>query len=127
MIIWGSATREKQIATGVFHCPTCHASSAYSHQRVARYFTLYFIPLFPTSTLGEYVRCMRCSSEFKPVVLTMHPDELEALVRPWQCANCANRNPAAEPHCLGCGARHDYGPPGSGSSAYAPPAPEVPA
>jgi hypothetical protein len=127
MIIWGTEARDKQITTGVFHCPACHASSAYSHQRVAQYFTLYFIPLFPTSTLAEYVRCMRCSSEFQPVVLSMSPEQLEALARPWPCLNCHNRNPAGEMHCLGCGARKDYVPPAADASRYAPPSPEVPA
>ena len=128
MIIWGSMARDKQIGTGAFHCPTCHASSSYSHQRVARYFTLYFIPLFPTATLSEYVRCLRCSSEFKPVVLSMTPEQLESLVRPWPCANCGNHNPSAEMHCLACGARHDYVPPApAGRSPYASPEPEVPA
>jgi hypothetical protein len=126
MIIWGSRAREKQIATGTFYCPSCHASGAYSHQRIARYFTLYFIPLFPTETLGEYIRCMRCSGEFKPVVLTMTPEQLEALVRPWPCANCGNRNPSAETHCLACGARKDYVPPTPPQSPYAPPVPETP-
>lgn len=127
MIIWGWRARDKQVATGTFHCPNCHTRSAFSHQRVARYFTLYFIPLFPTSTLGEYVRCMRCASQYKTVVLTMSPEQIEALTRPWPCSNCGNRNPAAEEHCLACGARADYVPSAPGPSPYAPPAPEVPA
>jgi hypothetical protein len=121
MIIWGSRAREKQISTGTFHCPSCRASSAYSHQRVSRYFTLYFIPLFPTDTLGEYVRCMRCAGQFKPLVLTMTAEQVEALVRPWPCANCSNRNPTAETHCLACGARKDYVPPPPQPSPHAPP------
>ena len=123
MIIWGSKARDKQIATGTFHCPSCRAASAYSHQRVSRYFTLYFIPLFPTDTLGEYVRCMRCAGEFKPLVLTMTQEQVEALTRPWPCANCGNRNPPAETHCVACGARADYVPPPRPQEAYAPPPP----
>lgn len=108
MIIWGWRARDRQIATGIFHCPGCRASGAYTHRQVARYFTLYFIPLFPTATLGEYVRCLRCGGEFKPVVLTLSQQEVDELVKPWPCGNCGNHNPAAETHCVACGARKGY-------------------
>ena len=40
---------------------------------VKRFFTLYFIPLFPTETLGEYVECSACDATYEPVVLEYDP------------------------------------------------------
>lgn len=111
MIIWGWRNRTVQVAAGNFYCPGCRAHSAYTHQRVARYFTLYFIPLFPTQTLGEFVSCLRCSGQYRMSVLDLTPAEIDALLRPWTCGNCRNANPAAETHCVSCGARQDYVPP----------------
>jgi len=104
MIIWGSQAQDKRIAAGTFYCPSCRTASAYSHQRIARWLTLCFIPLFPLETLGEYVLCLRCAETFKPLVLAMTPEQVEALVRPWPCASCGSRNPPAEPSCLACSA-----------------------
>ena len=125
MIIWGSRVREKQVGTGTFHCVNCHVGCAYAHMEVARWFTLYFIPVFPTQTLGEYVRCLRCSGQFKTTVLTLTPEQVQALVTPWTCANCRNRNRPDDSHCVACGARQDYVP-ASARSPYAPPEHETP-
>jgi hypothetical protein len=69
MIIWGSKGRETTIGEGEFLCPTCRRPRHYKHKKVARYFTLYFIPLFQTKALGEYVECQACKTPFKPEVL----------------------------------------------------------
>ena len=37
--------------------------------RVARYFTLFFIPLFRLKTLGEYIECQACRTAFDLKVL----------------------------------------------------------
>jgi hypothetical protein len=41
--------------------------------RVARYFTLFFIPLFRLKTLGEYVECQACRTAFDPKALNYRP------------------------------------------------------
>jgi hypothetical protein len=69
MIIYGHRNREIQVASGQFHCPKCDAQRPYVHKRIARYFTLFFIPLFKFRTLGEYVECQVCRRAFKPAVL----------------------------------------------------------
>lgn len=69
MIIWGSKGKEKTIAEGVFYCPQCKTTSPYRHKRVGKYFTLYFIPLFETKNLGEYIECQSCFMTFKTEVL----------------------------------------------------------
>ena len=73
MIIWGSRGRKKTVSTGEFYCPSENATRPYAHKRVARYFTLYFIPLFKTKDLGEYVECGSCQGTFKPEVLSYTP------------------------------------------------------
>lgn len=73
MIIWGSTGREIVLSSGRFYCPECDAESGYQHKRVARYFTLYFIPLFQIENLGEYVECTTCRQSFKESVLTYEP------------------------------------------------------
>ena len=111
MIIWGSKAKESQIASGTFFCPNCMADSPYSHMRVSRYFTLYFIPLFPTSTLGEYVRCCSCNGDLPNVVLNLTRDEILLAMRPWTCAKCNNRNASSQKNCLSCGASKSSQPP----------------
>jgi hypothetical protein len=69
MIIWGSKGKSKTIDTGTFYCPNCKSHQLFKHERVSRYFTLYFIPLFETKKLGEYIECQTCLKTFKPEVL----------------------------------------------------------
>ena len=73
MIIWGSRVREKETGSGQFHCPRCNTQQTYKRKRVARYFTLYFIPIVETQYLGEYVECQSCRFQFKPDVLRYKP------------------------------------------------------
>lgn len=89
MIIWGSKAKRKQIGTGTFYCPQCRKESPYAHIRLSRYFTLYFIPLFPTKTLGEAVRCLSCFGEFTPGVLSLSAEKIELLCSPGPAPNAA--------------------------------------
>lgn len=102
MIIWGWKSREKRIGTGSFYCLSCGAENDYTHYRVSQYFTLYFIPLFPMSTLGEYVQCSRCTRQFAPEVLDLTREQIEAALAPWSCS-CGNRNHSSDANCLSCG------------------------
>ena len=124
MIIWGSKARERQIGSGTLFCPNCQVDSPYSHLRVSRYFTLYFIPLFPTQTLGGYVKCGRCGGAFPEVILTCTRDEILKAIEPWTCPRCNNRNPRSEGKCIACGAGRLQPPPlpaGLQSGSPAPP------
>jgi predicted RNA-binding Zn-ribbon protein involved in translation (DUF1610 family) len=73
MIIWSSTSCEKVISSGQFHCPNCDSQQLCKHMSVSKYFTLYFIPLFETAKLGEYVRCEGCGIQFSTEVLTYQP------------------------------------------------------
>lgn len=68
MIIWGTKCRTSEIGNGLFHCPSC-GQQHFRHLVVKKWFTLYFIPLFPFSTLGEYVECQGCRQAYKTVIL----------------------------------------------------------
>lgn len=75
MIIYGRKSREIDLASGQFHCPKCDDQRPYIHKQVARYFTLFFIPLFKINTLGEYVECQTCRRAFKPEILGLVSSE----------------------------------------------------
>jgi hypothetical protein len=102
MIIWGTRGREKTVDYGSFHCPNCRCSSPYEQRRVSTYFTLYFIPLFPISSHGEYVQCGQCSGAYDVAILDITPEQLAAMTAPWHC-ECGNNNPAEYDACLSCG------------------------
>lgn len=72
-IIWGWRGREKTIGNGEFYCPDCGAYRGYRLVAVTRWFTLYWIPLFKTKDLGEYVECQSCKSTFNDRVLEFDP------------------------------------------------------
>jgi uncharacterized tellurite resistance protein B-like protein len=69
LIIWGSRTIFSTQGTGQFLCPRCNQTRSYKLQTARRFFTLYFIPLIPLETLGEFVECQACRTQYKPVVL----------------------------------------------------------
>ena len=69
MIIWGHKGRTKTIGEGTFFCPNCRTTRTFKHEKVSRFFTLYFIPLFETKKLGEYIECQGCLLTFKPEIL----------------------------------------------------------
>jgi len=73
MIIWGITGKEKEIGSGAFYCPKCDGQKSYTRKRVSKYFTLFFIPLFETKNLGEYLQCADCKTTYKPEVLNITP------------------------------------------------------
>ena len=71
MIIFGTRGVKSTIKSGNFNCPQCETSRPYRHRKVTRFFTLYFIPLIPLGSAGEYVECGHCKGTFIPRVLEM--------------------------------------------------------
>ena len=69
MIIWGWKTVFRVIGSGVFSCPTCGTDRNYERRKAQRFFTLFFIPLIPLKTVGEFVRCTYCKNDFRDSVL----------------------------------------------------------
>ncbi|MCW5876849.1 MAG: zinc-ribbon domain-containing protein [Anaerolineales bacterium] len=79
MIIWGSKGKETVINTGIFFCPRCGVERAYKHKQLGKYFTLYFIPVFRTKDLGEFVECTVCNTPYEKSVLNLDPQSESAL------------------------------------------------
>jgi len=69
MIIFGTRGVRSTKATGNFNCPQCEADRGYRHRKVTQFFTLYFIPLIPLGSKGEYVECNHCKGTFITRVL----------------------------------------------------------
>ena len=73
IIILGIKVREIERSSGEFYCPHCHTSRPYKLKRYAKYFTLFFIPLFQLKNLGEQVECQKCFMSFNLKVLEHSP------------------------------------------------------
>ncbi len=69
MIVLGAKDRIIDLREGRFYCPSCGVVRDYVLRRSARYFTLYFIPLFQVENKGEFVECKTCGYIFPPEVL----------------------------------------------------------
>lgn len=69
MIIFGTRGVPFTIKSGDFHCPQCNRSETFRHRKVTEFFTLYFIPLIPLGSAGEYVECNTCKGTFVPRIL----------------------------------------------------------
>lgn len=74
IIIWGSRGINKTLSTGQFYCPQCEGEERYKHIRVRNFFTLYFIPILPLGTLGEYIECQHCNLTYKQSILRYDPE-----------------------------------------------------
>lgn len=70
-IIFGTRVRQSPVGEGEFICPSCRAPRKYNKTKATRWFTLYFIPVIPLGTVGEFVQCQTCGVTFKPAVLDM--------------------------------------------------------
>ena len=81
MIIFGTRVRHTTLSSGQFYCPNCKAQRNYELRRARNYFALYFIPIIPMNTIGEYVTCQTCATNFKPEVLQMTPPPATAMDR----------------------------------------------
>jgi hypothetical protein len=71
MIIYGHRNKEIEQTTGVFHCPSCGEQRAFKRIKVVRYFTLFFIPLFPLGTTGEFIECQACRRKYQTDILSV--------------------------------------------------------
>ena len=69
MIIFGTRGVKSTIKEGNFNCPQCEDTKPFRHRKVTNFFTLYFIPLIPLGSAGEYVECRHCKGTFIPRVL----------------------------------------------------------
>jgi transcription elongation factor Elf1 len=78
IIIYGSRGVTSELSSGDFHCPHCGNPSEYKLKQIRRFFTLFFIPIFPISSGVRFVECGHCGSQFEEAVLDYEPPSEEA-------------------------------------------------
>lgn len=71
MIIFGTRGRVSVVERGQFLCPNCGQDRGYQRKHAKRWFTLYFIPIFPVKDLGQFIECELCKGTFKVEVLAL--------------------------------------------------------
>ncbi len=71
MIIFGTRGLTLTGKPHPFFCPHCDTERSYKRKTIRRFFTLYFIPLIPLRTIGEYIECGSCRGTYKPEVLKL--------------------------------------------------------
>jgi tellurite resistance protein len=75
MIIFGTKHVRSTVNTGTFYCPVCKQKAPYKYIENRAFGHLFFIPLLPLGSDGEYVECQRCRRPFHPDVLAYDPEE----------------------------------------------------
>lgn len=70
LIFFGTKGMTSVQRKGTFHCPSCGPGAGYEQKSVTRFFTLFFVPLFPMGKVGDFVVCERCGGNFKPEVFS---------------------------------------------------------
>jgi len=78
ILIWGSKVKYSDLQNGTFFCPREGGDRNYVRKLAARWFTFFFIPIFETSKLGEFVECSSCNSQYDPQVLS-NPTSAELM------------------------------------------------
>lgn len=77
-IIWGWRGIPETIGQGQFYCPTCRRNSAYEHQQMRTYVTIFFIPVIPLAAGDRVVQCKQCQLSFREEVLLLSRPQEEA-------------------------------------------------
>lgn len=89
MIIYGYRNKEVEQGIGIFHCPRCGTNRIYRRKKLVRYFTLFFVRLFPLGTVNEFLECQTCLATHSPNILSAganvepgRPVDAKSLVTP---------------------------------------------
>jgi tellurite resistance protein len=70
ILIFGFRVRGTNVGEGEFFCPHCGADRHYVMRALRRWFTFFFIPIFPSGKeLGRQVVCSTCNTAFREDVL----------------------------------------------------------
>src|ERR1700731_3247341 len=70
LIIFGLRVFYRTIAQGPFHCRRCGGDRQYRHRAGRRWFTVFFLPVIPLTTVGEHVQCTTCRTRYVTEVLS---------------------------------------------------------
>lgn len=58
-----------KVGDGVFYSPAAGKDAQYHLKELRRWFTLFFIPIFPLNTIGTIVECQETGKRYDPSVL----------------------------------------------------------
>ncbi len=75
MLIWGFRTRAAILATITYICDRCGVSAAHRVVRRRRWFTLFFIAVFPISATKYTDTCINCGR-----VLALTKEQVDSVV-----------------------------------------------
>ena len=78
LIIYGTRTSPCRAEEGSFVCPCCNMQRTFHLMNMKRWFTLYFLPVLPIGSAGEYVECKSCGGTYGVEVLSMGPNQTYA-------------------------------------------------
>ena len=77
MIVFGTKGRSFKIDSGQFYCPNCKTKKNFDKKNTQNWFTLYWIPIFPTgSKENEHIECETCSNIYHLDVIDYQPNGL---------------------------------------------------
>ncbi len=65
MIIWGLRSRTKTLGQRMLNCPNCHRDAMTAAVQTRRWFTLFFIPIFPISGKKTIAVCGLCGFRYE--------------------------------------------------------------
>lgn len=68
LLIFGFGIRLKTVGTLEIFCPRCGGDRIGERRVARRWFSLFWIPVFPCGTVGEIVQCTTCGTQFDPHV-----------------------------------------------------------
>src|SRR6188768_3254372 len=71
-VVFGSRVITLTVGVGKFHCPRCASIQSFKHLKRTRFFTLYFIPVFPMGEIDQRVECGHCGTAYNSNVLRNH-------------------------------------------------------
>ena len=72
LILFGTKDRRKVEVKGQFICPKCGVERDYEAISVREWFTLFFVPIFPTANhegRETFVECRKCEEVYEVSVL----------------------------------------------------------
>ena len=75
LLIAGTKVEESQVGSGTFNCPNEGSKQLYTHVRLEKKATAFFMPVATISDLGEYVECQSCGATYEPEVLEIRTQE----------------------------------------------------
>ena len=97
---WRPVTKQKVRSQNFFFCPKCNNPSPYVVKHASADFRFYFIPLFETQDLDEFVVCQVCKRGFDPRVLSPGNQSLFRLAWVTKCGLRRSSPEALKSHFL---------------------------